>query len=402
MTVSNSQRTMPGGDRASGDSGERLRAAAEAAGFGVYQYDFTTGEAYHSPDCLALHGLPQGAILELDCDMIPKVLHPDDRARFLARMQAANDPHGSGAFDAEYRILLPDGQLRWLRRRGRTVFTGRGPESRPLRSEGIILDVTRVKQAEQEIAEQRNQLAHISRVGMMNELSGAVAHEMNQPLAAILASAHAALAFLAEEPADLSTLREILSDIVAADKRAGEVIHRMRALLRSGALHREPLDVNNIVREVLELVHNDLILQGITAQTELAPDLPNIQGERVQLQQVLLNLVLNARDAMVHTAQEERQLTIRTIRVGDDSVQISVIDRGVGISQEQIERIFEPFYTTKASGLGLGLAVSRSIVLAHGGRLWATGNPERGATFQLTLPASKESREGVQGSSREH
>jgi two-component system, LuxR family, sensor kinase FixL len=222
---------------------------------------------------------------------------------------------------------------------------------------------------------------------MLGELSGSMAHELNQPLTAILSNAQAAQRFLADDQPDLSELRDILADIVAQDKRAGEVIRRLRLLLKKGEVQQQPLSVNEVVLEVLRLVRSDLVNQNFTACTELAPGLPHVRGDSVQLQQVLLNLVMNACEAMVGAATDARQLTIRTDRSEDGCVRVSVVDCGPGIAPEKLEQIFESFYTTKAQGMGLGLAVCRSIITAHNGKLWAANNPGRGAAFHFTLPA---------------
>ena len=181
-------------------------------------------------------------------------------------------------------------------------------------------------------------------------------------------------------------MRDILADIVAEDKRAGEVIRRLRLLLKKGEVQNQLLNVNEVVQEVLKLVRSDLVNQNFTAQTELAPDLPVLHGDRVRLQQVLLNLVMNGCDAMAGGARENRRLTIRTCRAEDGSVHVSVADCGAGLAPDKLELVFEPFYTTKPHGMGLGLAVCRTIISAHGGKLWATNNPGRGATFHFALP----------------
>jgi len=236
--------------------------------------------------------------------------------------------------------------------------------------------------------QQQAELAHLSRVTMLGELSGSLAHELNQPLTAILSNAQAAQRFLAHDKVDLDELRDILKDIVDEDKRAGEVIRRLRLLLKKGEVQHQPLDVNEVVLEVLKLVRSDLVNQGVTAHTELAPGLPLLHGDRVQLQQVLLNLVMNACDAMSGVVRDERQFIIRTKPADGQGVEVAVSDRGRGIPADHIERVFQPFFTTKPHGMGLGLSVCRTILTAHGGKLWAENNPDRGATFHFTLPVS--------------
>jgi PAS domain S-box-containing protein len=250
----------------------------------------------------------------------------------------------------------------------------------------IARDITASKKAQAEAIEQRAELAHLSRVTMLGELSGSLAHELNQPLTAILSNAQAAQRFLAHDDVDRDELREILSDIVDQDKRAGEVIHRLRLLLKKGEVEVQPVDVNNAVREVLKLIRGDLVNQSVSALTKLEPGLPTVSGDRVQLQQVLLNLVMNACDAMNGNAPADRQIVVSTELSDDPVICFSVSDRGHGLAAGELEKVFEPFFTSKAHGLGLGLAVCRSIITAHGGKLWAVNNPEKGATFHFTLP----------------
>lgn len=220
---------------------------------------------------------------------------------------------------------------------------------------------------------------------MLGELSGSLAHELNQPLAAILSNAQAALRLLAEEPIDLGEVREIVRDIIADDKRASEIIRRLRLLLTKGEINQQPLDMNQVVLDVLKLVRADLQSHGVVVETDLQPDLPRVSGDNVQLQQVLLNLVMNASEAVLTPTSVERRITIRTRRTDDAMVRTSVIDRGCGILPDRIDAVFEPFFTTKPEGLGLGLAVCRTIIQAHEGSLSASNNADHGATFDLSL-----------------
>jgi C4-dicarboxylate-specific signal transduction histidine kinase len=229
-------------------------------------------------------------------------------------------------------------------------------------------------------------VAHLSRVAMLGELSGALSHELNQPLTAILANARAAQRLMAHERPDLAEVREILGEIADADRRAGEVITRLRAFLQNGEMQLSPVDLNEVACEVLTLVYSDLILRRVTVDTTgLSPDLPGVFGDRVQIQQVLLNLLLNACDAIAPDGLD-RQVTLSTAAGADGTVELSLADRGTGIPPEKIQHIFEPFFTTKPDGLGLGLSICRSIVTAHEGRLWAENNVDGGATFRLRLP----------------
>jgi signal transduction histidine kinase len=238
---------------------------------------------------------------------------------------------------------------------------------------------------EREALEQRHQLTHLSRVAMLGDLSGGIAHELNQPLTAILSNAQAAQHFLANKAAEPGLLGEILQDIIDADQRAGDVIQRLRALFKRGETRLEPLDANTLVREALSLAQGDLATRGVEVVLRLAHQLPAVRGDRVQLQQVLLNLIVNGAEAMATVAQNDRLLTVQTMSTAG-RVHINVTDHGTGL-QAKPEKLFEAFYTTKPMGLGLGLSISKSIIDLHGGRLWASTRRGGGAAFLITLPA---------------
>ena len=247
----------------------------------------------------------------------------------------------------------------------------------------VLVDIAERRRREREAAEQRDELAHLSRVAMLGELSGALAHEINQPLSAILSNAQAAQRLLRHDPPELAEIDEILADIVADDRRAGDVILRLRKWLRKEHVEHESLSVNGIVLDTLHLVRADLLHRGVDVHLELAGELPRVSGDRVQLQQVLLNLVMNGCDAM--EGRPMKVLRLRTLRA-DDGVRVEVIDRGHGISPAIARSMFDPFQTTKSSGMGMGLAVCRSIVEAHGGRIVADDLPEGGARVRFALP----------------
>jgi signal transduction histidine kinase len=241
--------------------------------------------------------------------------------------------------------------------------------------------------AARDASDQRMQLTHLSRVAMLGELSGGIAHELNQPLTAILSNAQAAQRFLVDKTASPQMLAEILQDIVLADQRASEVIQRLRVLFKRGETQLGPLEVNSLVGEALDIVRGDLMTRAIEVEREFGATLPLVNGDRVELQQVMLNLLVNACEAMsaVESA-EPRRLKVRT-RLVAGAVEISVDDSGPGFSAEQYQRMFQPFYTTKPQGLGLGLSISRAIIRAHGGQLWGDTHPPRGASFRIVLPA---------------
>jgi two-component system sensor kinase FixL len=236
----------------------------------------------------------------------------------------------------------------------------------------------------------RQDLAHVGRVSTMGELTASLAHELNQPLTAILANAQSARRILESDKADLTELRAIVGDIVDDDERASEVIRRLRGFLKKGTLERSSVDMGELVSQVARLVAGDAIFRNVVIQLELALDLPPVYGDRVQLQQVALNLILNGMDAMRDSKAGNRTLVLRTARDGPATVEVTVQDSGVGIEKTNLDHVFDPFYTTKADGLGMGLAIVRSIVEAHGGRVGARNNPDGGAAFWFALPAAKE------------
>lgn len=276
------------------------------------------------------------------------------------------------------------GKRHWLQTIKRPLAARDGTISQVL---GVSTDITARKLNELEIERQRTELAHLSRVTMLSELSGSLAHELNQPLAAILANAQAALRFLAQDQPDLGEVGDILRDIVDDDRRAGGVIQGLRLLLKKGETQQESVDLNETVLAVLKLVRSDLLNADVSVTTALSPNLPNVRGFRVQFQQVLLNLVVNGSEAMVGEPVADRQLVVSTELASDGLIQVAVADRGHGIAPENLAQIFDPFMTTKAEGLGLGLAVCRRIIETHGGRLWASNVAGRGACFRFTVPA---------------
>jgi PAS domain S-box-containing protein len=259
-----------------------------------------------------------------------------------------------------------------------------------------IVDITERKLAELEAARQRHDLAHLARVTALGELSSSLAHELTHPLTAILSNAQAAQRFLADDDVDLDEVREILNDIVTQDQRAGDVIHSLRLMLKKGELqeHCDDVDLNEVIRDVVNLMRSDLINRNVTLDTDLAQKLPAITGDRVQLQQVLLNLALNGCEAMADYNSSERRLLIAS-QWENGAVRVSVADRGSGIPEEKMQQVFERFFTTKKEGMGLGLSVCRTIIDAHRGKIWATNDAGCGATFHFSLPIVGAGKEAV-------
>jgi two-component system sensor kinase FixL len=482
------------------ESRDRIDLATKAAGLIVWTWNIARDEVWLSDKDRALFGFSQWE--KLTAERVRSVVHPEDRQ--FVRQLVENSLTTDEEVEGEYRIVLADGNVRWIARRGRVEFNG---ARQPAWERGVLMDITERKQAEEqfrlvveaapsamimvntegritlantqaeavfgyareelighpiemlvperfrshhtddrrgyfgararlmgagrelfgrrkdgsevpieiglnpihtseglfvlasiidiserkraelEAARQRNELAHLSRVSTLGELSGSLAHELNLPLTAILSNAQAAQRILANSDADLTELREILNDIVTEDKRAGEVIRRLRLLLKKGEVQQHCLDINEVVEDVLKLMRSDLINQKVTVNCELARHLPTVTGDPVQLQQVLLNLVVNACDAMVDCNTPKRRLLIRTGTGNENgAVLVSVTDRGGSIPEEKMEQIFEPFFTTKEKGMGLGLSVCRTIIAAHRGKLWAANNADCGATFHFSLP----------------
>jgi signal transduction histidine kinase len=361
------------------ESEQRLALAADAANLGIWIRNMTRGDFWASDNWRKLFGFAPGDLL--DVDAVLRRIHPADRARAVAIFQ---DPavHPGNA-DFSLRVLLPDGELRWISSRMRIEFDLAG---QPIWVRGVSLDVTPRKLAELEIQQKQQEITYLARVATLGELSGALAHELNQPLAAILANAQAAQRFLARETPDLDEMRDILQDIVDEDKRAGEVIRRLRRLFAKGEASLHALDLNDLVQEVVRILRNELINRGVTLRIELAPALPPVRADRVQLEQVVLNLVANACDAMEKLPAAERLVTIRTAHEADGA-RLSVTDRGPGIAPDEADLVFAPFVTSKAHGMGLGLSICRNIVGAHGGKLWFENHAGRGASFHFVLPA---------------
>jgi PAS domain S-box-containing protein len=356
---------------------EQLAMAIDAAQVGRWEWDVASQHLTWSDHTRRMYEVPPDAAV--NADTFQRLVHPDDRALMAA---AVTDALSGRAVDVEFRIMFPDGRIKWILSRGQTVYDLDG---RPVRLVGIKVDITARKCADLQIQEQRSLLAQLSRVSVAGELSVALAHEMNQPLAAILANASAARRFLLHDPPHLRELSEIVQAIADDNRRAAAIITRFSALARNDRKWTR-LHVNDVVTSVLDVARDDIISRGVSLTKHFAVGLPQVLGDAVQLQHLLLNLVINACDAMEGLAPGTRRLLLTTALDHEGSVRITVSDEGPGIPADSLERVFEPFVTSKAQRLGLGLAICRSIASAHGGRLGVENQPRSGAAFFLCLP----------------
>jgi len=319
----------------------------------------------------------QGALTLEQCS---ERVHPEDRVKWKSIIERAIVDKAD--YDREFRIVLPNGMLKWIHTVGHPVLSAAGD------LEGFVgssTDITERKRAQQEREKLRQlevEIAHINRVSMLGEMAASLAHEIKQPIAAAITSANTCVEWLAHEPPNLDRARTAAARVDKYGNRAAEIIDRIRAFYKKSPSQREPVDVNEIVLEIFTLLHGEAVRCSIAIRPELAGDLPKIKADRVQLQQVFMNLTLNAIEAMRDAGGE---LTVKSLRQ-DGQLLFSVSDSGPGLPVEDVDRIFSAFFTTKPQGSGMGLAISRTIVESHGGRLWATANNGRGATFHFTLP----------------
>jgi two-component system sensor kinase FixL len=256
--------------------------------------------------------------------------------------------------------------------------------------DGILEDITELRQAKEEARKRREEIAHLGRVATMGELSASLAHELNQPLTAILSNAQAALRFIAGDSPDLNEIHDILGDIVADDRRAGEVIRRLRSLFRKGEFEKVAVNINDLIQEVVSLINTEAMIRNVSIETKLDGSLALVLGDRIHLQQVMINFILNASEAMTDIDDAPREIILSTSQAGKKLVKVGVCDSGSGIMENKLDQIIEPFYTTKPDGMGMGLSINRSIIEAHAGRFWAENNPDGGATFYFTLPIYEE------------
>jgi PAS domain S-box-containing protein len=364
------------------ESERRVDLASAAADVGMWEWDIAGDTIWATNRARALFGFSDAE--RITFARFLSVLHPEDREAVGITLERALA--SDRAYEAEYRVCIPEGQTRWISARGQV---DRDTGGKPILVRGVVLDISDRRNADEELQQLRGQLAHASRVSTMGQLASSLAHELSQPVAAILRNIEAAELFLQHDPPDLDEIRAILVDVRRDDQRAGSVIERLRALLKRRTLAPRVLAVSDLLESTITLTRIDSSTRKALLQIETAPGLPTVIGDPVQVQQVLLNLVLNAMDAVEDVPVERRKVTVRAERRGPGEVEVAVSDLGHGIAPEGLGRLFEPFFTTKPNGMGIGLSISRSIIEAHGGRLWAENNDREGATFRFTLPLAE-------------
>ena len=365
-------------ERSLRESEERLQLATDAAGFGLIGVALKTGEAWVTEPTRRMLGLHEGGTTATE---LRQLIAADDRGAVEDQVRVA--VRTGTPLQVEHRFVRPDGTTRWIAFHGRSRPDEAGvPESLM----GVCLDISDRKQGELEAHELRRNLAHLTRVNTLGALSASIAHELNQPLGIIMGNAQAAEALLKGESPDLAEAQALLADIVAADQRAASVIDRLRALFQRKEVNLQPMRVDKVIDEAMSLVQGELLARGITLVREPAGESFPVLGDRIQVQQVVLNLVLNAADAMASNPPGTRRLGVQTL-VERDVLRVSVTDEGVGLPAD-VEALFGAFTTTKAGGLGMGLTICRAIITAHHGKLWAEPNSGGGATFHFSLPLS--------------
>jgi PAS domain S-box-containing protein len=363
-----------------------LEEAQKLSKTGSWARVSATGEMkYWSEECFRVLGFePQDGLPRFETFL--QHVHPDDRRRVKETAERAGRERVD--YEVDYRIVHPGGEVRDIHTVAHPVLS---PSGDVVEFVGTVMDVTERRQAEKErerLRQVQADLAHINRATTMGELTASLAHEINQPIAAAVTDARTCLRWLAREQPDIAEARESAARMVKAITRASDIISRLRKLFKKGAPQTSVVDVSEVIQEMVVLLHGEASRYSVSIQTELSADSPQVLADRVQLQQVLMNLMLNGIEAM-HDTKSGGQLTIRSLRGEGGQLVISVSDTGVGLPPEQAEQIFNSFFSTKTQGTGMGLSISRSIIESHGGRLWASSNSERGATFNFTLPTAE-------------
>jgi len=364
---------------------ERISLAAESADLAFWTINFERKESWMSDNGRAIFNF--GPDEPLSRELFLSRVHPEDRNAVDEAIESARA--SSQTFEFEYRLLRPDGETRWLISRGRYGYNDRGGIRELI---GVAIDVTAQVKANLQLRLQREEMAHLSRVSSMGELTASLAHELNQPLSAIASNAAAGRRFLTQGSPEPKMFEELLADVAADARRASDIIHGIHDFVRKREGTRRLVNLNEIIREVLRLLHSDLLGRATFVEKQLDPSLPSVDADPVQLQQVLLNLLMNSLEAMHLTSTEKRRILIST-KCEADSVVTSVRDYGSGLPEEDMDKVFTHFYSTKPNGMGMGLTIVRSIIEAHGGKLGAE-NADEGARFFFSLPVAPKKETG--------
>ncbi len=358
---------------------ERMAFAAAAADVGLWQHNLHRGPFWATDHCRAMLGLQKD--LPVTRETILSAVHPDDRVLVNDAIVGTQDTEAP----LEFRVIMPDDQVKWLQAK-RAI--NRNAAGAVVNTSGVFTDITIRKAAETEAELQRRELAHLMRVSQVGALSGGLAHELTQPLTAILANAQAARAMLSSKARNLEDLADAIDDIIADDVRAGEVIQRLRTLLKNGKGEVKAVNIHDLINSTLRLLNNELISRHVKTKVIAANEMDLVEGDPVQLQQVLLNLVMNALEAMMNTDARHRSITLTSQRI-DDQIEVTVVDRGTGIDTEDEAALFNAFFTTKERGLGLGLSICSTIIERHGGAMSLSNNAGGGATARFSLPMQR-------------
>jgi PAS domain S-box-containing protein len=359
-----------------------LAEAQKLSRTGSFGWNVSSGELYWSEENFRIFQYDRS--IKPTIQLVLQRVHPDDIALVQQLIERAS--HEGKDWELEHRLLMPDGSVKHLH----VVAHASRDKSGKLEFMGAVMDVTTAKRAEEELHQARAELAHVTRVTTLGELTASIAHEVNQPVAAVIINAGASLRWLAAQPANLEEARQALDCIIDDGNRARQVIDRIRAFVKRAPLRKDRLDINEIILEVIALTRSEVQRNRVALQTRLLGDLPAVSGDRIQLQQVILNLLINAIEAMREVSEGPREVLLGSKKNDSGDLLVAVRDSGPGLDAERLDHLFDAFYSTKPQGLGMGLAISRSIIEAHGGRLWATPNVPRGAVFQFMLPADGE------------
>jgi len=349
---------------------------------GSFGWKVASGDIVWSTETCRILGVDRSAKPTIDLTL--GRVHPDDRQ--LVQLELNRVARGEQECDYEHRLLMPDGLVKHLHVRARRVKYQSGEEE----IVGALMDVTAARKAQEALHAAQTELAHVTRLTTLGEMSASIAHEVNQPLASVVTNGDACLRWLGRDVPQLDEARSAVQRMIGSARRASEVISRIRALSKKRAFERVRLDVNEVIDDVVALMRREITGHRVSLRLDLGSSLPPVYGDRVQLQQVMMNLLMNSIQAMRPVTDRRHELLIRSREHGSDQMLVAVEDSGIGIEPENVDRLFNAFFTTKPEGMGIGLSICRSIIEQHDGRIWATRNSGTGSTFQFTLPASRE------------